>query len=116
MESKNIQILNKIITRAKEAISDTENMNYDDFLNDDKTIRATVFSISQIGELARTLEKLDKKAFEKYNNINWIEIKGLRNRIVHDYGGIQFRAIWEVIVEGLPQLIEDIKAIIEKEK
>jgi len=42
MESKYIQIFNKMIIRAKEAISDVENMNYDDFLNDDKTIRATV--------------------------------------------------------------------------
>ena len=56
------------------------------------------------------------EAFERYNNINWIEIKGLRNRIVHDYGGIQFRAIWEVVVDDLPQLIKDVEEIINKEK
>ena len=113
MESRNIQIFTKIISRAKEAISDTENMDYNTFLEDDKTIRAVVFSISQIGELVKAL---DENILNKYNNINWIEIRGLRNRIIHDYEGIQFRVIWEVIVEDLPRLIKDIKEIINKEK
>ena len=116
MEHRNIQIFNKMITRAQEAMIDTENMSYDEFLNDNKTIRASVFSISQVGELARTLEKLDKEAFVKYSDINWIEIKGLRNRIVHDYGGIQFKVIWEVIQEDLPQLVNKLEKIIETTK
>lgn len=68
-----------------------------------------LFSISQIGELVKIL---DKQVIEKYNTISWSEMRGLRNKIVHDYDGIQFRVIWEVIKEDLPQLIENIMEIL----
>ena len=52
---------------------------------------------------------------KKYSSIEWMMIKGLRNRIVHDYEGIILKNIWYIIQNDLPGLEEDIKKIIDKE-
>lgn len=52
---------------------------------------------------------------KKYNFIEWNMIKGLRNRIVHDYEGIILKNIWYIIQSDLPGLEADIKKIIDTE-
>ena len=109
MKHKTIVIFNKIINYANETIQFAEGNSFENFTNDRKTIAACVFNISQIGELVKVL---DKDVFQKHNNIYWVGIKGLRNRIVHDYEGIDLDFIWEVIKEDLPKLIEDLEEIL----
>ncbi len=53
---------------------------------------------------------------KKYSNIEWNMIKGLRNRIVHDYDGISLKSIWFVLENDLVQLKEDIQRIIDNDK
>ena len=57
-------------------------------------IDACVFNLSQIGEL---VNKLDEEYTLKNSEISWFEIRGLRNRIVHDYEGLNIKLIWEII-------------------
>ena len=113
MADKNIIILKKIKKHAKSATEYTKELSFEEFLKDKKTLEASVFNISQIGELVKSL---DKVLMEKYDNVYWFGIRGLRNRIVHDYDGIQFDYIWITIKKNLPQLIKDINLIIKKEK
>ena len=83
------------------------------FCKDEKTVDATIFAISQIGELVKNISK---ETMNKYNNIEWNMIKGLRNRIVHDYEGISLKSIWYVIENDLIELKEKIQNILDKEK
>ena len=53
---------------------------------------------------------------DKYGDIEWNMIKGLRNRIVHDYDGISLKSIWFVLENDLLQLKEDIEKIIDDYK
>ena len=53
---------------------------------------------------------------DKYGFIEWNMIKGLRNRIVHDYEGINLKSIWYVIENDLIELKENIQNILDKEK
>lgn len=50
---------------------------------------------------------------EKYPNIEWIIIKNLRNKIVHDYEGIKLNFIWDIITKDIKQLKKDLERIIE---
>lgn len=52
----------------------------------------------------------------RYNNIEWNMIKGLRNRIVHDYEGISLKSIWYVIKNDLTELKEELQNMIDEEK
>jgi len=114
MKQKTKIIFNKIINYANETIEfSIEAYTLQDFQNNRKTIAACVFNISQIGELVKVL---DKEVIEKYSHIYWHGIRGLRNRIVHDYEGLDIPAIWEVIREDIPQLMIDLNLILESEK
>lgn len=71
------------------------------FLQDEKTIDAVVRNLEVIGEAVRWLPAEFK---ERNNAIPWLQIAGLRNRIVHDYFGLDLEIIWQVIQNSLPEL------------
>lgn len=113
MRSKEYESFIKIIGYIDKAIKYTKGYDFEKFCSDDKTIDATVFAISQIGEL---IKNVSKETMNKYNSIEWNMIKGLRNRIVHDYDGIILKSIWYVINNDLPELKEQVEIIIKEEK
>ncbi|MCL2634407.1 MAG: DUF86 domain-containing protein [Oscillospiraceae bacterium] len=104
-------ILIKMKTYALQAIEFKGDCDFTEFSNDFKTISACVFNLSQIGEL---VSRLDEEFINLYTQIPWRKMKGMRNKIVHDYEGIQYNIVWDVLVEFLPKLIEDIDEIIGK--
>ena len=113
MKNKEYISFIKMIEYIDKALKYTKNYNYEQFCKDEKTIDATVFAISQIGELVKNISK---ETMKKYSNIEWNMIKGLRNRIVHDYDGINLKSIWFVLENDLEQLKEDIQKIIDDDK
>lgn len=113
MKNKEYITFMKMIEYIDKAKQYTKGYTFEEFSNDDKTIDATVFSISQIGELVKNISK---EIIEKYDDIEWNMIKGLRNRIVHDYEGISLKSIWYILNNDIDKLKEDIQKIIEMEK
>ena len=83
-------------------------LSYEDFRIDQQLIEACVFNLSQAGELAN---KIDVDFKESHRSIPWKKLYGLRNRIIHDYEGINFLLIWEIIQEDLPKLREQLATI-----
>ncbi|MCL2220414.1 MAG: DUF86 domain-containing protein [Chitinispirillia bacterium] len=65
----------------------------------------------QIGELTNLL---DDNFMDTHSNIPWHKLRGLRNRIVHDYDGVDQLLIWDIISEDLADLILQLGKIIEK--
>ena len=102
-------ILIKIKTYANQAIRFKEGMGFNAFSSDEKTIAACVHNLSQIGELAG---RLSEDFIITNPRIPCHKIKGMRNRIVHNYEGIQLNIVWDVLEDFLPKLIQDIDEII----
>lgn len=93
MKDRDRMILEKIsnyIAEIKQFITDYD---YGKFEQDRKTINACVFDLSQIGEL---VTKISEETINEYSNIEWRGLKGLRNRIVHDYDGINLNMVWRI--------------------
>ncbi len=109
MKSKDTIILMKILKYIDEIKSFIENYSHEEFNNDRKTINACVFDLSQIGELAG---KISDDTKEAYSEIEWQGIKALRNRIVHDYDGVNLSMIWEFLSTELNELEEQLKQIL----
>jgi uncharacterized protein with HEPN domain len=80
------------------------------FTQDKKTKFASVFQLEIIGEAASRLSEELKLA---HQGIAWQPIIGLRHIIVHEYFGIDYDRIWEVISIDLPALEIEIEKIIE---
>ena len=57
--------------------------------------------LSQLGELCRAV---DDDFSQAHPEIPWKEMYGLRNRIVHDYEGVNLKLVWEIISEDIPKL------------
>jgi uncharacterized protein with HEPN domain len=70
---------------------------------------ACAFTVSQIGELAKDISE---ETQEKYNGIPWTAIKGMRNKIVHDYENIDLAVLWGTIQSSLPELQADLEKIL----
>lgn len=77
------------------------------FLRDEKTVDAVVRNLEVLGEAAR---QLPDDFTSRHSDVPWHQIAGLRNRIIHDYFGLDLNIIWQIIRHDLPQL----KAQLEK--
>ena len=113
MKNKEYVSFAKMIEYIDKAIKYVKGYDFKQFCDDEKTVDATIFAISQIGELVKNISK---ETMDKYGDIEWNMIKGLRNRIVHDYEGISLKSIWYVIENDLIELKENIQNILDKEK
>ena len=98
---KNKIIVEKILKYISKVLNYTEKTQYNDFINNSILVEACVFNLSQIGELAN---KIDKEFEENNPSIPWRVMYGLRNKIVHDYEGVNLVLIWDIVKEDLPKL------------
>ncbi len=91
---KNQKIILKIINYIDTILEYTNDVDYTGFRNNSMMVEACVFNLSQIGEL---VNKLDKQYIMENPEMPWFKMRGLRNRIVHDYEGVNLNLIWEII-------------------
>jgi len=86
------------------------NLSFDKFNTDTKTIDAVVRNFEIIGEASN---KIPDEIKNRYQEIEWKKIIGLRNRIIHEYFGVDNSIIWFIIENELVQLEERIKKILK---
>ncbi|NCU37259.1 DUF86 domain-containing protein [Candidatus Falkowbacteria bacterium] len=76
-------------------------------------VDAIIRNFEIIGEASKNIPT---EIQEKYPEIPWRKMYGLRNLIAHEYFGIDYEMIWEIAKNDLPQNRNDLAIIIEKEK
>lgn len=102
MSKRPVNLLIEDICEAIDRIEQyTRDTSFDFFSEDQKTIDAVARNFEIIGEAANQLSDEFKK---QYSNIEWYKIIGLRNRIIHDYFGIDIEIIWQILKKDLPAL------------
>ena len=72
-----------------------------DCIGDTKTVDAVVRNIEIIGEAAR---HVPKRINEKYPDIRWIDIRGMRNLVAHVYFGVDLNIVWHVATVDMVEL------------
>ena len=80
---------------------DTNGMSAEDIEKSNLLLRATCFSVAQIGEM---MNQLEKELSSKYDRLPWIEARKMRNIIVHDYVGTDVEQVYSTIQYDLPSL------------
>lgn len=106
---KNEIVIRKMLGYAEKIIGYCEDCDYQSFAADSKLVEACVFNLSQLGELCR-LAGEDYAA--AHPQVPWREMYGLRNRIVHDYEGVNMRLVWEIISEDMPGLVSVLRDLL----
>ncbi len=90
----------------------TENLSFQKFKEDRKTIDAVIRNFEIIGEAS---SKIPGEFRGKYPEVPWKSLIGLRNILIHDYMGVDFNAVWENIRKELSPLKKQVKAVIATE-
>ena len=103
--------LQHIHDAIKEIDSYTANISFEDFKSNSMMIYASAKQLEIIGEAA---SKITKHFQKLYSEIEWREIIGLRNLLVHEYFGIDEEIIWGIIDKDLPELRIKVKKILEQ--
>ena len=105
----NHQRLLHILKAIKEIESYIEGVNEEFFLSHSMMKYACVKQIEIIGEAAKYLTT-DFKA--KFPHVEWEEIAGMRNILVHEYFGIDFNILWQVVTKDIPELKKKIGSLL----
>jgi uncharacterized protein with HEPN domain len=88
----------------------TEAITYEDFKKDEKTIFAVIRALEVMGEAAK---KIPADARNKYKRIPWKQIAGMRDKLIHEYFGVNTRVIWKTVKEDIPLVKPIIKQMID---
>jgi uncharacterized protein with HEPN domain len=96
-----------ILAAMEKAGKFVESMSYEDFLIDEKTNFAVLRCIEIIGEATKNIPDAIR---EKYKEIPWRDMAGMRDKVSHLYFGIDFEKVWLVVKKDIPRL----KPLIEK--
>lgn len=112
MTGKDRIILQKISSYIDDIVEYINDFSFEDFMADKKTLYACAFSVSQIGELAK---EISEDTQEKHDYIPWKSIKGMRNKIVHDYENIDLTVLWGTVTKSLPKLAKQIDGVLYHE-
>jgi uncharacterized protein with HEPN domain len=93
----------------------TKNVDYENFLIDDKTIKAVERCFEIMGEAAKYVPQDIR---DRFNQIPYKSIMGMRNILIHDYLGINYEEVWSTVKNDLPVLkpqIENVLRILNEE-
>ena len=100
--------LDRIKTDLKFVIDHTKGKSTEEIESDALLIDSIMFRIIQISE---NNSKLSKQFVSSHKEVPWAAIKGMRNRIVHDYGEVNFNFVYDTVFNGIPQMYESIQNI-----
>jgi uncharacterized protein with HEPN domain len=78
-----------------------------------KTLRyAMLHTLTVIGEAS---SKVSAELKERHGEVPWQRVSGVRHRIVHDYSGLDYELLWQVVTVFAPELAEQVAAIFRAE-
>ena len=107
-----IHFLEDIIESISKILQYTESYNFEKFKNDERTVDAVIRNLEIIGKASN---KIPKNIREQYESIPWDEMYRMRNKAIHEYFGVDYEIIWDIVSNYLPENLIQVKEILEIE-
>lgn len=93
--------LQDILNSVDETEEFTVDMDYEDFIRDRKTVNAVIRSLEVLGEAAK---RVPEKVRQSAPSIPWKHMAGMRDKLIHEYSGVDLTIVWTVVREELPPI------------
>lgn len=106
------EFLKHILDECSYILSVSENLSFENFLEDETLKRALVRSLEIIGEATK---KIPADFKIKWNTIQWKNMAGMRDRLIHDYIGVNYSIVWDVIKNKIPDMHKGISSFLSEE-
>ena len=103
--------LEDMLNSVVKGLSFIKGFDFDTFKKDEKTQYTLIRAIEITGEASK---KIPKHIKDKYAEIPWREISGMRDKLIHDYFGVNTKVVWETAKKDLPNLKKLIKKLIQE--
>ena len=113
MSRSPLEYLRHIVEEAEYLIAESQEISFDDFLLDRNRTRAFVRSLEVIGEATKNV---DQAIREKYPDVDWRGMAGMRDILIHQYFGVDYEVVWDAIVHHIPKIKGRIVEIILAEE
>lgn len=108
---RNVSIyLKDILENIDRAEKFVERLGYEDFAKDERTNFAVIRCIEIIGEAAKHIPEAIR---QKYSEIPWKDIAGMRDKVIHFYFGVNLERVWLVVKEDMPKIKPFIQKVLE---
>lgn len=91
----------------------TQDMDFQDFEKDYKTVFAVIRALEVIGEAVKNIPATVK---DEYRRIPWGKIAGMRDKLIHEYFGVNIKVVWKTVKEDIPTIKSLFKEMLEKIK
>lgn len=111
MSHSPIEYLRHMLDEIDYIESVVHNTDEEHFLRDQTLKRSFVRSIEIIGEAAK---KMPTDFKSSHSQIDWKRIAGMRDKLIHDYFGVDYHLVWDVATAKLPELKEEISRLIKE--
>jgi uncharacterized protein with HEPN domain len=91
----------------------TKSVKYEDFIKSNLIQAGVIREIEIVGEASKRLAQEFK---EKHSKIPWKQIAGMRDKLIHDYFGVDLDAVWETVQKDIPVLYTQLLEISKKDQ
>lgn len=105
------EYLRHILDECDYLLSVSAKISLDDFIKDETLKRATVRSLEIIGEASKKIPSSHK---EIWSFVEWRNMAGMRDRLIHDYIGVNYIIVWDVLKNKIPVLRANIYKILDE--
>lgn len=104
------EYLRHILREVEFLLAKSAGLSFDKFVNDEIKTRAFSRSLEIIGEATKNVSATFRA---DHPGVDWRAMAGMRDRLIHDYLGVDYEIVWDVVINEIPKLKSQLESLLK---